>query len=574
MKEKKGARFSIKMKILVSSMCINVLICLVMGICIYKYVRITYIRNAAQDILAVCKIAAGQINGNLLDLLEEGSDLSYANTVIQEEMDEILQSADLYAIYTIGERNGDIVYLSQPADYGYDIGKPIEDKYKSEVRQAMSSTGYVSGNIETGMDGEHFITAYSPIKNKSGQVVGALGIDRIVDDLLESLNAIIETIVVIGLVLCAVSGVVSTFLARGITRGLKAVNKKISELVSNDGDLTQKIPVKGNDEVTDIAISINELLEYIRGVVSSISNSSNKLSGSVDSALNTATRTTDQLHSVSSTMEEMSAAMEQTSSSVQQVQGSTNKIKEEVQDMYTSVQEGTAYAGEMEKRALEMRKKAESETEEAKRAADDMTESLNENIEKSKAVENISGLTETILQIASQTNLLSLNASIEAARAGEHGKGFAVVAEEISGLATNSAETARKIQIISDEVIGNVRGLADEATKMVDFVREKTIGGYQQLMETGVQYQEDAQKISEMLKSMEAASQNIENSMNDVSNAMDDVAATVDESARGIGNVASAVNDVTDNMKENTAVVNENSEIAQQLDTEVNKFKF
>ena len=203
-----------------------------------------------------------------------------------------------------------------------------------------------------------------------------------------------------------------------------------------------------------------------------------------------------------------------------------------------------------------------------------MTNALNEKIEKSKAVENISGLTQTILDIASQTNLLSLNASIEAARAGEHGRGFAVVAEEISSLATNSAEIAREIQVISEEVITNVHELADESTKMVDFVRDKTIGGYQKLMDTGIQYQEDAQNISEMLKNMETASQNIENSMNVVSQAMDDVAAAVEESARGIGDVANNVTDITGNMQENSNVVNENAHIAQQLDGEVNKFKF
>ena len=188
-------------------------------------------------------------------------------------------------------------------------------------------------------------------------------------------------------------------------------------------------------------------------------------------------------------------------------------------------------------------------------------------------MENISSLTQTILEIASQTNLLSLNASIEAARAGEHGKGFAVVAEEISGLATNSADTAKKIQVISDEVITNVHELAEEATRMVDFVREKTIGGYQQLMDTGVQYQEDAARVSDMLRSVEEASRNIEASMNSVSTAMDDVSTAVDESARGVGDVANAVSDMSDNMKQNKQVVNENAEIAQQLDGEVNKFK-
>ncbi|MBR1440353.1 MAG: methyl-accepting chemotaxis protein, partial [Lachnospiraceae bacterium] len=501
-------------------------------------------------------------------------DDTYANTVIQREMKNVDDNANLSAIYTIGERGGKMVYLSQPAEYGIPIGQALEDAYVSEAKEALSKGGSVSAQIEKSSKGDYFITAYAPIFNKDGNTVGLLGIDYIVNDLNAALNRIVNTIIIIGGILTLFSILVSIFLANTITGGLKSVNNKVDDLVNNDGDLTQKLEVKGNDEVTDIAHGINDLLEYIRGVVISIYDSSNKLSGSVESALETTIKTNDQLDGVSATMEEMSAAMEETSASLQQVQGSTNKIQEDVQEMFTSVKDGTVYAGKMEERAQDMRKKAEEETEAAKKAADDMTISLNEKIEKSKAVESISGLTETILEIASQTNLLSLNASIEAARAGEHGKGFAVVAEEISGLATNSAETAKKIQVISNEVIGNVKALAEEATKMVDFVRDKTIGGYQQLMDTGIQYQEDAEKISEMLKGVETSSQNIENAMSVVSTAMDDVALAVDESAKGIGNVAEAVTDMSQNMKENRALVNENSEIAKQLDDEVHKFKF
>lgn len=574
MNEKKYPRASIRVKILIGSIFVNILICIIMGIAVYKYVKVTYIRTVSQNTLDVCRVAANEINGSLLNLLEEGSDDSYANKAIQDELDIVLASADLYAIYTIGERNGKIVYLTQPADYGYPIGMDIEDKYAEEVKIAMNSDGHTSGVIEKGMDGENFLTAYAPIKNKNGVTVGALGIDVIVDDLIASLNTIIQTIVVIGAVLTALSVVISIFLAKEITKGLNIVNTKLNNLVSNDGDLTQKISIRANDEVGDIADNVNNLLEYIRSVVSSISDNSIKLSDSVDTALSSANKTNEQLNGVSDTMGQMSEAMEETAASIQNVQGSTSKIKDDVQNMYNSVREGTNYADEMEKRAIEMRQKAENETQEAKNAADNMTNSLNEKIEKSKAVENISGLTETILQIASQTNLLSLNASIEAARAGEHGKGFAVVAEEISELATNSADTAKKIQVISDEVIGNVRGLAEEATKMVDFVKDKTIGGYQQLMDTGIQYQEDAERISEMLKSMEDASQNIDNAMNDVSSAIDNFASTVNESANDIGNVADAVAQMSDNMNENASIVNENAEIARQLDIEVNKFVF
>nr|WP_297708188.1 methyl-accepting chemotaxis protein [uncultured Butyrivibrio sp.] len=574
MKNNRGIRLSIKTKITIGSVLINIIVCAVMGIAIYRFVHESYVQSASKNTLSICQIAANQLNGNLLGLLDTGADDSYANSVMRKDMAVVAGSANLSAIYTVGNRGGSLVYLSTPANGNISIGTPVEADRQEGMQAAMSSDGYVSTVVEKNAAGVDYITAYSPIRDNDGNTVGILGIDYIVNDLVDSLKSIVETIIIIGAILAVVSAVISFILANGIGYGLGVVDKKISDLVTNNGDLTQKIEVKGNDEVSDIADSINSLLEYIRGVVHSISDSSNQLSGSVETALDNTVKTNDQLDGVSATMEQMSAAMEETAASLAQVQGSTTKIKDEVQEMYTSVREGTDYAGQMEERAIDMRKHAEQETEAAKAAADDMTNNLNDKIEKSKAVEQISGLTQTILEIASQTNLLSLNASIEAARAGEHGKGFAVVAEEISGLATNSAETAKKIQVISDEVIGNVKELADEATKMVDFVREKTIGGYQQLMDTGVQYQDDAEKISEMLKNVEHASQNIESSMNFVSEAMNDVATAVDESAKGIGDVAGAVTEMSDNMKQNKVVANENANIAQQLDGEVNKFKF
>ena len=565
-------RFSIRSKILLGSVPVNILICLVMGIFIYNHVSSSFVESAAADTLALTQVSAREINGNLLSLLETGSDESYANTVTLEALENIQASGNIHSIYTVGERDGRMVYLSVP-DGETAVGEAVEDIYVAEMRNAMNSSGYVTNKIEKA-DGASYITAYAPVSDRNGDVVGVLGIDYHAENIVETLHKIVMAIVTIGVLLVIVSVVISVIMASRISAGLKTVNNKVSDLVSNNGDLTQKIQVNSNDEVGDIAENINNLLEYIRTVVSSISGNSNRLSGSVETALNMTVRTNDQLVGVSATMEEMSAAMQETSASLQQVQFSTQQIQSDVDGLNVSVQRGTSYAQEMQGRAQQMCKSAAEETKIAETAAENMTKSLDEKIEKSKDVENISKLTQTILEIADETNLLSLNASIEAARAGEQGKGFAVVASEISSLATHSAETAKQIQIISEEVIANVKGLAEESTKMVDFVKVKTIGGYRQLMDTGLQYQKDAEQVSDMLRNVEEASENIERSMESVNTAMDDVSRAVEESARGVSDVASSVAEMSSNMNQNRDVVNENASIAQHLDSEVNKFKF
>ena len=129
-----------------------------------------------------------------------------------------------------------------------------------------------------------------------------------------------------------------------------------------------------------------------------------------------------------------------------------------------------------------------------------MAVSVNEKIEKSKAVEEISVLTDNIIGITEQTNLLSLNASIEAARAGEAGRGFAVVADEIGKLAANSAETAGKIQKVSVKVIEAVNELTQKAETMLHFMDETAMEGYEKLLETSQNYRNDIADLNRRMQ--------------------------------------------------------------------------
>ncbi|WP_196803081.1 methyl-accepting chemotaxis protein [Butyrivibrio sp. MC2013] len=567
-------RFSIRWKIMLSMLFMSMATCLALGFITYRMVADAFMRTASNSALSMAEITAEDLIGEDLAALEVGESDTENYKKAYDEMASLYDKTHPRALYTIGERNGQIVYLVDVSSENEPVGTPVEDEYLEEYRTALNAkAGYTTGELQN-YDGQYIITSYAPIFTDAGEFVGSVAFDYVADELANTLNMILITIVVIALIIIVASVVFAILVSKGITLGINRVNSKLVDLVSNNGDLTQKVEVTSNDEVRDIAENINSLLDYIRSVVTSISDNTNSLSGSVKVALDSTIRTNDELSNVSSAMQEMTAAMEESSANLQQIQNATSNVGDNITEMNSRIMDGSQYADEMEQRAIGMQKDAEIQTKEVEQKANEMSESLKNRIAEAANVENISTLTATILDIAAQTNLLSLNASIEAARAGEAGKGFAVVAGEISNLATNSSNTAKEIQEISDSVIGNVRGLAEEATEMVGFVREKTIGGYQKLRETGDQYQQDAASMSEMLRVIKEKSDDIERSMSEMTDSVNGVAKAVEESANAATAVAQSAAQMTENMNENTTVVNENSEIAERLTGEVGRFIF
>ena len=155
-----------------------------------------------------------------------------------------------------------------------------------------------------------------------------------------------------------------------------------------------------------------------------------------------------------------------------------------------------------------------------------------------RTVEQIGELTANIISITGQTNLLALNASIEAARAGEAGKGFAVVANEIGKLAANSAQAAAQIRTVSDNVTEAVEELAEEAEKMLAFMNETAIEGFQKLLETSKSYQGDVGNMSSLMEEFAIESRKLRESIDGIKDAVSMVNDAMEDSAQGITNVA------------------------------------
>ena len=158
---------------------------------------------------------------------------------------------------------------------------------------------------------------------------------------------------------------------------------------------------------------------------------------------------------------------------------------------------------------------------------------LEKAIENSKVVEQISILSESIVQITSQTNLLALNASIEAARAGEAGRGFTVVAEEIRKLAEQSKGVVSKIQSITDQVKDSVNHLAESSNKLLEFMSTDVNSDYISMLEIADKYNQDASFVRSMVSDFDSTS--------------NDLLKSVDNVLHDIDNISQAASDCADN---------------------------
>ena len=564
-------RLTIRAKILIPSIIIVVLVCGLMGYNSYTRFEKSMVRMGVEEADMAATIVVDSLDANLVSEVTVGSEGTQVYQNLQGDLRKKQKAcgiAFLYTLYTDGKK----VYYGVDSDEdAAKVGDEFADSY-AELESVFGGKEYIQDYIDHTEDGD-LITVYKPIEDNAGKVVAIIGCDYDASSIAAELQkAVVQTLQIGGICLILAILILTIIVSR-ITKGLMQVNAKIYDLVHNEGDLTQKLDVRSGDELELIAGNVNELLAYIRKIMIGISSGSMRLMSTSRKMVDHLSSADESITDVSATMQEMSAAMEETTSSL-------NQITEAIDEIYSSVERiaGNADAGkvssqEMESRAsgandaaAEGQKKANIETEK-------MAASLNEKIAKSKSVEKIEVLTSNIIEITEQTNLLALNASIEAARAGEAGRGFAVVADEIGKLAGNSADAAAKIRQVSAEVIQAVDELAEGSQQMIEFVRNSTEEGFGGLVATSENYATDANAMRAMMEQFAQTAEELRSTMDGIRESISAVNIAVEESAKGIAGVSESSVQLTGNVNDIQSEASDNNGIAEDLATEVGKFK-
>lgn len=363
------------------------------------------------------------------------------------------------------------------------------------------------------------------------------------------------------------------FIFRSIFEPLKEFKTKMHELATSDGDLTTSIPVKRRDEFAGLARDFNQFIANLRQLILQVNDVTTGVTKQSNHMYEELKELDTYMTTTAATTEDLTAGMQQTAASAQEMNASASDMERTIHHIVTMADERKTEARQIDERALSLK----SHAVEAKENAISVLQSTRKNLEKAmqdaKAVREIATLTNDILDIAAQTNLLSLNASIEAARAGEAGRGFAVVADEIRKLAETSRTTVERIQVISTTVLHSVDHLNESSGQMLQFLDTNVLKDYDHLEAAAGQYSTDAGRFETTATEFAAAAGELEQLTSNMIGVIQDVATTINNGALGTQEIAEKVTMSVERFAELNHATEQSQQKMEELDSLIRQFK-
>ncbi len=315
-----------------------------------------------------------------------------------------------------------------------------------------------------------------------------------------------------------------------VTAPLQTLSQGLSDIANGEGDLTRRLPVKGQDEIGQASSVFNRMMENFSSLVRQVSDSAVQVSAQAHAVSSSAKHVAESSHLQNEKSLQATAAVEEMVSSIASISRSAEDVQHQSQESLKRAEEGNQSLSQL----LQQMNNVEA-------TVKVMTESVNEFVLNT---DKINSMTREVKDIAEQTNLLALNAAIEAARAGEQGRGFAVVADEVRKLAEKSSRSASEIDAITDTLANQsvaVRKAIDEGMGHIAS-SQKAVAG-----------------VADILQSANG-------SVAEVGHGLDAIASATDQQRRVSGDVAESIEAIASMARENNDAVEQTASAAESLE--------
>ena len=442
----------------------------------------------------------------------------------------------------------------------------------------------------------HYLASYATMKTTGWTAVIMVPSDEFMGTVYTLRTSMILT----GAIILLAAILIVYFVAHTIIKPVQTAVNALKNIAQGEGDLTIRLPVHGNDEITDMAEYFNETIEKIGTSIQQVGVNSDTMEEIGNELASNMTETASAVHQISANIDGVkqqamtqAASVTETAATIEEIVRTIKQLNNSIETQAASVAQSSSSVEEMVANIASIGQTLDKTDEVIKKltgaTGDGKATLVTSNAVTQKIAEESGSLMEAssvIQHIASQTNLLAMNAAIEAAHAGEAGKGFAVVADEIRKLAEESSTQGKTITTTLKTLSGEIETLSASSKT----VEEK----FNAIFTLAEQVKDMSARLTEAMREQENGSREVLTAIKSINTVTVEVQAGSEEMLKGGEGVASEMQKldgltrvITDSMNEmasgaiqiNNAIqeVNEitqkNKRSIQNLADEVGKFK-
>lgn len=452
------------------------------------------------------------------------------------------------------------------------MGQPVENEMLLSVMDTLNgNTAETSGSMEyVSADGVKSIAAYQAIPERGWAVILSDSQDEIYAKAYASRNTLA--------LICIFSYILITLLSwisvKICAKPLDTVEHAIAKLKNLELETPEDMKkyIGGRSETGKIATAMDSLYATLRGIVSTLRGCTESLEQSVGTMSDATYTLIEAVGDNSATTEELAASITTTNDAITNVVNEIETISELVNYVEDKVKAGDEKSMQLIQTAENMKSMAGSSLEEAGIKIEQNRKNVEAAMVNLQSLTRINDMAKQILEIANQTNLLSLNASIEAARAGEQGRGFAVVAQEIGTLASNSSATAMQISDICGEINTNIKNVQDCVDDIINFMENDISLKFKEFANIANEYSDSVADIRGAIGEIEESSNGFVTSVANIRERMDVIQTASKENEIGVGEIVNKIERTNTTAEELQNVGQTNQNNAREISAVVEKF--
>ena len=440
------------------------------------------------------------------------------------------------------------------------------------------------------------IASYSKMKTTGWTVI----LSAPVNEFMGTVNELRLEMLIIGAVILLTTLVTVYLVARAMVKPINVVVSALKDIAQGEGDLTVRLPVHGNDEVTDLSEYFNETIEKIGASIQAVGTSSDEMEEIGNELASNMTETASAVNEISANIDGVkqqamtqAASVTETAATIEEIVRTIKQLNNSIETQASSVAQSSSSVEEMVANIASIGQTL-GKTDDVIRSlttatGDGKATLVTSNTVTQKIAEESGSLMEAssvIQHIASQTNLLAMNAAIEAAHAGEAGKGFAVVADEIRKLAEESSTQGKTITTTLKTLSGEIETLSASSKT----VEEK----FNAIFNLAEQVKEMSALLTESMREQEHGSKEVLTAIKNINMVTVEVQAGSEEMLKGgegvteemrklddltriitesMNEMASGAVQINNAVQEVSEITQKNKRSIERLASEVSKFK-